>query len=827
MTTRIRVLLLLVAISSTSAFGFRGRPVGDLRFEDRSNCDISRMATDGTSALVVCSYARDFGGTYGQIVSAEGVVGPAFLISAEQNPPLVAWNGASYVVAETRGDGVYTATISRGGAMSEWRHIIEGKMSAIAIAHNGERTLLVTQKESAREVAFLDQNGNLAGTAATVLPLGYPVGALALGNGFAFVAVAEQSTSIAVTRLDAFGSQRGTTTIDGPFDRHHFVVAGTGDRLLLVGTDDPITGAGSVKTAIVDVAGNVVRPFGEILRGAGSHYTIDTIAVAWTGRDFLATTRAYADTFESNAFRIDADGNLAVAPQILSPVERPTAIVALPDRAVIGFAKRGTSVTDPGSSIAFIRDRSVALDGPLMEIGRRIDPHDNYALGAMNGEYLAAWIENHGSTSTVRVSRIDRNGAYLDGAGIVLARTTVRGIYAPPFSVAVAADGKNWLVAWANGGVRATRLSSDGRVLDAQPLDLGAGDSVGLAWGNNSYAVAVANVVTWSAFTLDSAGSLGPRRTIAQGVAGDVRGSGQIAYRNAGVSFDGERFLAVAMEDYTGCDPIMPACGTASYLAAVRLDASATPLDAVQHKWLHITDGLTVAGGNGAHLILTRTIVTQPNSYNVESLVTAMLVDGSAPPVISPRLVVGRGDSPAAAWSGSDFVTTWIDGNRRLQLVRITEAGVVDGPHAMTNDYAELAFHPAVAIDPRTPALVGYLSRHVATDSVARVALAFPVEFDSQEPVPQPPAGVTATRIGTGVRVRWSPVAHAFGFDVELLLADGSHRRIATASAANVVDVPLDLHGDAVRVRAWNASGISAPSPDAWITGGRIRNVRK
>src|SRR5438876_10485234 len=55
---------------------------------------------------------------------------------------------------------------------------------------------------------------------------------------------------------------------------------------------------------------------------------------------------------------------------------------------------------------------------------------------AGDGLYLVAWIE----TSQVRVSRIDRLGRYLDGAGVVV------GNGGGP--LIIAGNGTSWLVVW-------------------------------------------------------------------------------------------------------------------------------------------------------------------------------------------------------------------------------------------------------------------------------------------------------------------------------------------------------------------------------------------
>lgn len=106
--------------------------------------------------------------------------------------------------------------------------------------------------------------------------------------------------------------------------------------------------------------------------------------------------------------------------------------------------------------------------------------------------YLAAWFEA-GRQTTVRASRIDNEGHYLDAEGIVLSTlstppTRRTGPYDEIRTIAADTDGKDWLIVWGYGAaVQATRLSEAGEKLDAVPIPIGKGYDVAVRWSGANY----------------------------------------------------------------------------------------------------------------------------------------------------------------------------------------------------------------------------------------------------------------------------------------------------------------------------------------------------
>src|SRR5206468_2138587 len=116
----------------------------------------------------------------------------------------------------------------------------------------------------------------------------------------------------------------------------------------------------------------------------------------------------------------------------------------------------------------------------------------------------------------------------------------------------------------------------------------------------------------------------------------------------------------------------------------------------------------------------------------------------------------------------------------------------------------------------------------VANDEVQRAAIVRPADLGADATLLMPPTDVEATRGEDDlIAIRWTPVKGALGVDIELRLIDGTYRAIGVApggaTSARVSGNSLTAVG--VRLRSWNAAGLSEPSADALI-GSHVRAVR-
>src|SRR5207253_246597 len=78
--------------------------------------------------------------------------------------------------------------------------------------------------------------------------------------------------------------------------------------------------------------------------------------------------------------------------------------------------------------------------GKSQAVGRSLNNQSNVAIGAMNGQYLVAWIETTADARTVRASRLDAAGNYLDGPGIIVSTTSSPLRYGPGPTLSIDTD---------------------------------------------------------------------------------------------------------------------------------------------------------------------------------------------------------------------------------------------------------------------------------------------------------------------------------------------------------------------------------------------------
>jgi hypothetical protein len=155
---------------------------------------------------------------------------------------------------------------------------------------------------------------------------------------------------------------------------------------------------------------------------------------------------------------------------------------------------------------------------------------------------------------------------------------------------------------------------------------------------------------------------------------------------------------------------------------------------------------------------------------------------------------------------------SWLPG--ALVTSRITAAGVIHDRHESPLDEAEWAFGPAAAASATLPALIGFIGQHPAYDNVPRGVLLFAGEMDAPAPVPAPVITCATRNVDGTITLHWLPVPGVLGISIELELEDGTFRPIAVASsdAAMATVSTAGLEGSTVRIRAWNAAGLSEPS---------------
>jgi hypothetical protein len=789
------VLLLSMTALTLPLFGLPARPVSDLALGDELPCMVAAVASDGDDFLIVCDIFND--GAWGQIIEDGEPAGPLFFIGRGSGgmDASAVWTGSQYIVSwcAGAGKGTYTVPVSRRGALGEPTKIYDG--CRVHLAALGERVLFVGNDGRG---GLLDGNGRPASPALELYSSEVRERAVtATRDGFALATFGYSRT--AVILLDRDGKPRSEPiTVEGPYvsgvPGHSATgrIASDGDNVLVAFLHYEPGKLEDLRTAIVARDGRVVRAAKPILAGNHPQYYQSVVprTLIWNGSEFLAGLLIAKSqlTSDGHLLRISASGE-----RVGEPAQLPGSfhIVAAGSSArenliALHFAAPKYVLTPRGSSVP----------GTARPLGRALSQHKHVAVAATGDLTLAIWGEKHGDKWQVRASRIDRSGRYLDGAGLLL--DTVGTVY----GVAAEGDGTNWLAAWAapgGAGIRAKRISPSGAILDAQPMGLGFGSELSIRAGNGKWMVA-ATLSSLDVIPVRADGTVEQRRKIGQE-------SANMFYAAPAVVFDGARFLVGAIHRK---DVGQQGDYEEQHFAMTSVNASGVPADAAP---------VFIAKANESPLTMATNGTTSLAVFARGGKSIGLLL----PSRVEVEIANSRGPA-AAAWDGSAFVVALKDSDDTLKIARVTPEGTVS-MQAASSFRVEPMTKVALSGD-----MVGFLSTNETWGPVPQASVAFLGDF-SATAVPPPPAAQLAAQVaGDVLRVRWAPATNALGVIIDLRLDDGSYRPIGTAAAAaGTIDLPLDgLSGTAVRLRAWNAIGMSEPSNDAAIASvTRRRPTRK
>ncbi|HXH37236.1 MAG TPA: fibronectin type III domain-containing protein [Thermoanaerobaculia bacterium] len=264
---------------------------------------------------------------------------------------------------------------------------------------------------------------------------------------------------------------------------------------------------------------------------------------------------------------------------------------------------------------------------------------------------------------------------------------------------------------------------------------------------------------------------------------------------------------------------MQPYCGESISVLTSRLSAHGnnivgatflTPEDAA-------TSSMAVATNGSRHLV-----VYQQNS----KVAGVLLNDGNDPTPIA--IADGYKSALDVMWNGSEFVVALSSPDGPLQLISISAQGTVGSTLTVPRDPDEhssgvvfsRSFPAEQTTTPANGPPLAFLTQRDAYDAVPRAGFAFIADFQEALLSPQVPAapfigGAIADRDG-GVTLTWAPQDHVLGFSIELRQPDGSERVIGVAagSASSAHVSYAGMIGTALRLRAWNAAGLSSPSTE-------------
>jgi len=808
----------------------RGRPVSDLRFEGKVNPVSGYVASDGKDFLFL--YNTEVNANpylYVQRVVGGTPVGPSLGIGAGTAAG-IAWTGIDYIVSWSTPAGIRTAHVSRQGAL------IGGTSRLVnphpgTFASNGQTALAAGRIDNSTLLTQpLDLTGQPSGSPVTLnMPLGDYVTAGPSASGYAIVSSGWTNTLLRRVRPDGTPLSGSPISLEGPYESNstayhsdHSVVATDGTDTLILFAGEKFQADTQLKTVIIGPDGTIKRPARTAftIPGAGSR-SLQPASVVWTGSEYVVALGISKDptgnftNMDAGLLRISRGGDAVGDLVYVTSGERrkiPLALGWNGSQLLVPWSD-STNQGGLGSYCATVPLATMIPSAPAA-LGRSLNAQTGLTIAAGNGQYLAAWYET-GSVITVRASRIDGAGNFLDGEGIVLAT-----LPSATGGLAIDSDGTNWLVAWANGIVRGRRLSRDGAVLDAQPFFITGGTDVAVRWNGSNYVVVGGNA-SLSTAAVSREGVVTASREL---MPSRSAGSGSLMYQTPSLAVVGGEAIAVYLNVLTQCSFVQPVCWSENTIVGWRLDSSANPVGAAftiaQNVWS--TPKLATDGTH--HLLAWSAFDTAVSTGSVFGTV----LSDDRPLGGTPFRIASKASLRDVAFDGSDFLISFQ--NTAAGIVRVAPTGAVNGVTWLPLEDGESASNPALAAGQGMPALVGYLDVHPAYDARSRGALLFSSELaPSFLSAPFPPSVSGALRIDQNtIDVRWQPAAGILGTAVVLQLEDGAFRTIGVAAGgASTGRFSLaGLQGSAIRLRSWNAAGLSEASAAVPITLPRQRSVR-
>jgi hypothetical protein len=817
----VATMLLLAANVSASP----GRPVSDLRFDGRSSVSNLAVASDGLDFMVLSGTGTSFGErTFTQKIADGHPVGPLRQIGIGKLGGL-AWTGTEYLAASSYKKALSVVSVSREGSPTSTSRppVVRGDKTMLAASRLG--ALAFGYTEDKITVQRLDLAGRPVGSAQTYAA---PVGRAEMtagpaAGGFGVVLSGYRGTWLMSFRPDG-SAMHAPLILDGPYgstgtDYHsnRAVVATNGSDTMVVFGAGAWEGASELKGAVVGPNGLLksVRVIHSIEPGEAGSRTMTPVGLVWDGLQYIAavTVIKSREQFDSALLRITRSGDRVGELTWINEDEVQQRAYALGWNGwELLLPMTDDTLGWPEYNAFCVSAHPVTLTaGAPIPLGRTLTAQTNLTIAAGPDGYLAAWFESSKNETTVRASRIDRGGNYLDGEGIVLAVVPWSARYEEA-TLAIDGNGPEWFVVWSSAYKISGRILSRTGTPASPVMLIGNGEEAAVRWNGTHYTV------------LYSDGSLNSNTVTVQGDVGETRtlaeyeewyeglGTYWIAYIEPSLVLMDGRLLAVFAEQQGACYIGTPGgCGEEATVQGMFLDAdgadAAAPFTIAEPQFYW--GDLTVAASANRTLVM----------WSGYEFLGGVFVSADAPEQRGTVFrVEEQGSQTSIAFDGTDFMGAWwmeSDEQRTLVSGRILPDGTAQRTNEMVLDVLDVARKPVVAANATLPPLVGFVGQLFTYDHVSRAAILFVGESDDPAAVPPAPVITCATRNpDQTISVRWRPVADVLGISIELQLPDETFRAIGVASADAVsatVSTP-DLDGSAVRIRTWNGEGVSEPS---------------
>jgi len=856
MWTAICCLLLAIA---TPSMAFRARPVSDLRFEELALTDQASPGpvaaeSDGTDYLVVFRH-ETLPNIYAQVISQGVPSGPALLIGRWYAVSVI-WNGSAYLVTWGDETAIYLTAVSRRGALlSGPKRVISRGVSLNAVS-NGREILVTAERDGVVFGRLVTLNGDPLGDEFKIVdhPGGIQHALTGTADGFALALFGAETR---VFYLDDAAKPRdaGGTFVEGPLGSlnvYHSAAAklasdGTNVALIFTrwtasSTDPQVTTTAALRSVILDPRpGAIVQPRTLLSYQPSTAPEPNLGNVIWNGSEYVVVY-SIAPALYSRERRVMLQRISRAGEPLDDPVLLSTAADGSQWPSVIASNGRESLVTSGGSFVRLpIGSRNPTASTKL---SRMVSSQYELVMARRQDDFLAVWLESERDGMTIRASRIDAKGRYLDGTGIVIGtfpEPRPYGFFWP--AVSVDSDGKNWLVVWSWGAhVYGCRVSAAGVVLDPKPIAIpsAAGDYSAdftpvVRWGGTSWLIVSNSLRQMASTTVTSDGVVGPLKILDEVSADSAPRTDYLAYFVWPVlDYDGQEFV-VAVGVWQGD---LNSGKQYTSIVTERLGPSGDPIGGskfISQRELYGGYVLSLATNGSQDLIV---FGSEVGGGHLQCL---LFNRGLGPTTIA----IGQPSDPLpsaydVAWNGKEFVLASITAPGEVQLMHLSRLGAVRDTITLPRDSGE--YRTLGVVFPRSSPAgqttrgvdppLGLPIQHDRWSGVTRAQIAFPGDVaDSQLQRQVPVAPVIGKAIGdpTGVTITWQPQDGVLGFDIELQQPDGGERVIGVAAgSASSTHIPYaGLTGTAVRLRAWNTAGLSVPSSEVPITTPRVRAVAK
>lgn len=810
------VMLLSVCLMAGQAAAFKARPVSDLRFDGRfpfAPETISRaIASDGKDFLVVSSNGSpywDGDALFTQVIRNGRAAGPLRQIG-EGEPLGLYWNGSEYLLSYDTGNGMRVARVSREGSLiSVSEPVVPGYHPRLAVSRTSALGFGRWPEFQKTLTTYpLDLAGN-----PTAAPVAHPwatswcipVVGEAAGGAFAAVCL-DGVSSLMLFRGNGTAITPAPVLFETP-RAHQGFIATDGTDTLIVFNSGESAGDGELRSLVVDANG-AMKQTSVVHRIAGaSLYGLQPRGLVWTGSEYVLAM--HIDVAPLNArpsaalVRLNRDGKPSGPIVVIPNNESRQAAEGLGwnGRDLLVLMTRSFALVDPSTMTPY----------PAEKLGQTVTQQSDLVLEAGPGGYLAAWFDRDETGRTVRASRVDAAGNYLDGQGIVLGSA---GPLRYGGNIAIDWNGSVWTLAWSDGTkIHARSLSSDGVPAGIEPMAITTGSAVDILSDGAGYVLLRSHEESLYTDVVSADGVVLDTRLLAK--YKEEERTDVYSYTRTFISYEQPKLLrlrqrAIALfgRRETVCHPGggLPPCGDNVSVMGLLLDEpGAEPFTAIE--WGDGTIGVASDSG-GAMAVLGSQGAYLP----------ADTPDQPAAPFPIPSAY-----SAVVAHDGEDFVAAgWRllreDWPWRIALVtaRITSTGTVTDARTLFDvPYNEGRHQVTIAASASLRPLIGVVHRYAAYDNIERGQLLFVEEAVAVSQELSAPSKPCVARDAQGVvSLRWPGMAGVLAFSAEAQLEDGTFRAVAVApGGATSARIPeTGIAFDAVRLRAWNAAGPSLPS---------------